>query len=92
MESVLGPPDPETAVLANLHRPAWKRGLAHARVLVRRVDLSEERRIDVLESTCPAFDENRAWFRSVLAELLKVARKREGISSTPLDGGCILGP
>lgn len=76
-ETILGPPDPETALLAYLLRPQWKRGLALARVLVRNASLSDHERIDRLEVSCPPFEEDREWFRAVLAELLKVARIRE---------------
>lgn len=77
---VLGEPDPETMLLSHLHLPQWKRGLKLARALVR-TSRTDEQVIDCLIASCPGeIGVPMDWWRRVLAELVKLAKRREGLA------------
>lgn len=75
---MLGPPDPETAVLTHLHLPQWKRGLKLARTLVR-CGKTDKECVAALERSCPTPSPDQAWFRLCLGALVRLAKEAEGI-------------
>jgi hypothetical protein len=79
--SVLGPIDPEAAVLTHLHTPQWQRGLKLARTLVR-TSRTDEQVIGYLEASCPGeLAIPRDWWRSCLAELARYIQAKAGVAT-----------
>jgi hypothetical protein len=82
--SVLGEPDPETAVRSMLRLPQWQRGLLYARTLLR-CGWTDRQIVDALATSCPTAPNPNVppeWWRACLVALLDIAKEREAIVSS----------